>query len=83
MKKIYSSYSEIDRQLEILKIEREISMLKIIESTEHISAYFKIGNLFKIGIGSLGNSIGKSKQLKVFLFTTALKFLVSKLFKRK
>ena len=83
MKKSYSSYAEIDKQLEILKIEREIRLLKIIESSENISNQFTTGNLFKFGISSLGSSIGQSKQFKVFIFTTVLKFFVRRLFKRK
>lgn len=83
MKKSYSSYAEIDKQLEILKIEREIRLLKIIESSEHITNQFTTGNLFKLGISSLGSSIGQSKQFKVFIFTTILKFFVRRLFKRK
>lgn len=87
MRQSYNSYEEINRHLEILKIEREISYHRLIQSTSSISKNFTAPNLLKYGLGSIGStissSIGKSSQLKVFLFTTILKFFIRKLFKRK
>ena len=87
MKQSYNSYEEINRHLEILKIEREISFHRLMQSTSSISKNLTAPNLLKMGLGTIGttisSSLGQSKQLKVFLFTTVLKFLIRKLFKRK
>ncbi|RRJ90587.1 hypothetical protein EG240_08655 [Paenimyroides tangerinum] len=87
MKQSYNSYEEINRHLEILKIEREISFHRLMQSTSSISKSLTAPNLIKMGLGTIGttisSSLGQSKQLKVFLFTTVLKFLIRKLFKRK
>lgn len=87
MKQSYNSYEEINRHLEILKIEREISFHRLMQSTSSISKNLTVPNLLKMGFGSIGSTIttsfGQSKQLKVFLFTTVLKFLIRRLFKRK
>lgn len=83
MKKSFNSYEEINKQLEILKIEREISYLKLIESTSNISNTFSAPNILKLGIGKLGNTLGNSKQFKFLIYSSVFKFIIKKLIKRK
>ncbi len=40
MKKIYTSYEEVDKELEILRLEREISIRKIGNDVEDITGLF-------------------------------------------
>lgn len=83
MKPSYSSYSEINKQLEILKVERQISFHKVMRSTNSITDNLAPSNLFKLGIGTIGSSIGNSKGLKAIVVSTILKFLVNKFIKRR
>ena len=83
MKTSYRSYSEIDKQLEILKIERQISFHKVLRSSNSISSSFSINNLFKLGIKNVGSSIGNSKGLKTIVYSSILKFLINKFIKRR
>ncbi len=71
--RIYTSFEEIDRELEILKIEKEISYQKIILNGKQIGDFFSgksiLKNSFKT-IGSLFTSSSFSiiKMLLPFLF---------------
>jgi len=82
MKKTYNNYVDIDRQLEILKLERDISYYRIIDSSQRISSSFAPINLLKYGIGTISNSVGNSRELKILIFSSVLKFFVKKLFNR-
>lgn len=83
MKRTFSSYEEISKELEILKIEKEIGFLRLTQSTTAFTNNFTATNLLKFGLSNLGNSIGNSNQFKAFIFSTVLKFFIRKLFKRK
>ncbi len=83
MKRTFNSYEEINRELEILKIEREISFHKLTQSTSRITNNFTAPNLLKLGFSNLGSSLGKSNQFKIFVFTSILKFIIRRIFKRK
>lgn len=50
--KIYSSFEEIDRELEILAIEKEISYNKLILSSENFTSFFTAKTIFKKIISS-------------------------------
>ena len=87
MKQRFNSYEEVNQQLEILKIERQISYHRLMKHTSSISDSFTLPNFLKLGIGTIGNSIGNSirnsNQFKVFIYTTLIKFVLRKVFKRK
>jgi hypothetical protein len=61
--KRYTSYEEIDCELEILKVEKELNFQKIILNVESIKENFRPKNLIKGFLGSyssiLQNSYGK------------------------
>ena len=49
MKKYYTSYEEVDKELEILRLEREISIRKIGVNAEDITDHLSPDNLMKQG----------------------------------
>ena len=77
--KRYSSYAEIDRDLEILKIERKLHLEKVKYGLENAKENLKFSNLIE---GYLGFSIGNKPSImfKVIRFVTpyVLKFMRSK-----
>ncbi|SCY85881.1 DUF6327 family protein [Flavobacterium caeni] len=52
-KKRYSSYAEIDRDLEILKIEKDIEYQKLLVSLQQTRESFTPQNMVKSFLGSL------------------------------
>ncbi|MBA5792085.1 hypothetical protein H1R17_04150 [Flavobacterium sp. xlx-214] len=82
MKKYYTSYEEVDKELEILKLEREINIRKIGNNAEDIVALFSPNTLLKQGLSSIGSSVKQSKGIKTLVLTTVFKFLFNKFFKK-
>lgn len=76
-KKVYSSYDEIDRDLEILDIERKLHYYKVKRSIEDLKEHLTLSNLAQ---GALGLSKANVKPLVKTAFRTALPFLVNKAF---
>ncbi len=76
-KKVYSSYDEIDRDLEILNLERKLHYYKVKKSVEDLKEHLTFTNVAQ---GLLG--ISKDDKIPwvrtVFRFT--LPFLVKKVF---
>lgn len=62
MKIRYTSYEEVDKELEILRLEREISIRKIGNNAEEITSLFSPGQLLQQGLSSLGSSVKKFKR---------------------
>lgn len=83
MKKSYTSFEEIDQQLEILKLEREIQMRKMGLGIENISSAITPGNLAKTGIMNLASTVQGSTNFKSALATLFIKFIVKQLKRKK
>ncbi|WLD23854.1 DUF6327 family protein [Flavobacterium dauae] len=83
MKKIYTSYEEVDKELEILKLEREISIRKIGNDAEEISQLFSPNKIIRQGLASLGSTVKNSNGIKTLVLSTVLKFLFNKFIKKK
>ena len=60
MAKIYSSYNQIDSDLEILKMEREIHLQKILLNVEKTKDAFQPENLFREALVSFKNILSNS-----------------------
>lgn len=82
MKKHYISYEDVDKELEILKLEREISIRKVGNDAQSIVKLFSPSNLMQQGLTSFGSSIKNSKNLKSLILTTVFKFLFNKIIKK-
>ncbi len=82
MKIRYKTYEEVDKELEILRLEREISIRKIGNNAEEITSLFSPGQLLQQGLTSLGSSVKNSKGIKTLVLSTVLKFLFNKFIKK-
>lgn len=82
MKIRYKSYEEVDKELEILRLEREISIRKIGNNAEEISQLFSPSQLLRQGLTSLGSSVKKSQGIKTLVLSTLFKFLFNKFIKK-
>ena len=83
MKTRYTSYEEVNRELEILKLEREISIRKIGNNAEDITQLFSPKHLLQQGLTSLGDTVKSSKGIKTLVLSTVFKFLFNKFIKKK
>lgn len=83
MKTRYTSYEEVNRELEILKLEREISIRRIGNNAEDISQLFSPKQLLQQGLTSIGGTVKSSKGIKTLVLTTVFKFLFNKFIKKK
>ncbi|WCM41225.1 DUF6327 family protein [Flavobacterium sp. CBA20B-1] len=82
MKTKYTSYEEVNKELEILKLEREISIRKIGVNAENTLELFSPNRLITQGLTSLGNSVKHSKGIKTLVLSTVFKFLFNKILKK-
>ena len=71
--KKYSSYAQIDRELEILKIEKEISYQKLVYGINKTKESFTPQNIVSDLIGSYGSALPYGT-----IVTTALPFIIKK-----
>lgn len=86
MKTRYSTYQEIDRELEILKIQREIHIQKMLRSTKGIKHALAPSNIVKTSfanIGQLGSLFGRGKGLKTILISALIRFAINRFLKNK
>lgn len=74
-KKIYSSYDEIDRDLEILNLERKLHYYKVKRSFEDLGEHITLPNLAE---GFLEITKGDSSPLINRVFKIATPFLIKK-----
>ncbi len=58
--KKYSSYAEIDRELEILKLNKEIKFQKVILGIQKTKESFEPQNILKSFIGSYKSTLSSS-----------------------
>lgn len=76
-KKIYSSYDEIDRDLEILKLERKLHYYKVKQGFEDLKSHLTLGNVAKNALGIAKVNV---KPIASTVFRAALPFLAQKAF---
>ena len=82
MKIRYKTYEEVDKELEILRLEREISIRKIGNNAEDIAQLFSPSQLLQQGLTSLGSTVKKSQGIKTLVLSTLFKFLFNKFIKK-
>ncbi|MBQ0118009.1 MAG: hypothetical protein KBS98_08885 [Flavobacterium sp.] len=82
----YTSYEEINRDLEILRLERDLSYHRIIQTFEKTKAGVKQSfapmNLIRNSFQSF-SSINKTSGIKTILITAILRFVIKKFLDRK
>lgn len=82
MKIRYKTYEEVDKELEILRLEREISIRKIGNNAEEITQLFSPSQLLQQGLASFGSSVKNSQGVKTLVLSTVFKFLFNKFIKK-
>jgi hypothetical protein len=80
MAKIYSSYNQIDSDLEMLKIEREIHLQNILLNVEKTKDAFQPENLFREALVSFKNILTNSYGM---LLQIAIPYLINWLINKK
>lgn len=78
MKKSYSSIEEINADLEILKIQRDIHYYKIAQSIENIKSELTPNNLVRNTFGSVTSFVKGSNNVQAFLISAVMKYFFKK-----
>ena len=84
--KKYSSYTQIDKELEILKIEKEISYQKLIFGVKKTKESFSPQNILSDLIGTYSSAIPYGaivSSAAPFIFNKAIPFIKNWFAKRK
>jgi hypothetical protein len=82
MKKRYTNFEEVDKQLEILKLEREIQFRKLGLKLENTSNIVSPSSLMKTGFSTLATTFKGTSSLKSVLLTVLVRFVMKKFTKR-
>lgn len=78
MRKSYSSFEQINHDLQILRIEREIHYQKINLAVEQLREETAPQNLIRNTLGSAGSLLKNSSGVQTLLFTSILKYFIRK-----
>lgn len=78
MRKSYSSFEQINQDLQILRIEREIHYQKINLAFDELKEDVAPQNLIKNTLGSAGSLLRNSGGLQTLLVTSILKYFIRK-----
>ena len=78
--KKYSSYADIDRDLEILKLEKEIHYQKLLLSVQKTKESFEPQNIINSYLGSFKSTISNNH---VQILQTALPYIIGWIINRK
>jgi len=82
MKKSYSSIEEINADLEILKVQRDIHYYKITQSLESIKSELTPNNLVRNTFGSVTSFVKGSNNVQAFIISAVMKYFFKKVRKR-
>lgn len=77
----YSSYEEINRDLKILKVEKELNFHRLFKSFDQLKDGFTPIKLATNAFGSLSSIIKGSGGIQAFLITGVLKFIFKRIFR--
>lgn len=78
MRKSYSSFEQINHDLQILRIEREIHYQKINLAVDQLRNEIAPQNLIKKTLGSASSLVKNSGSVQTLLVTSILKFIIRK-----
>ncbi len=73
IKKSYSSIDEINRDLNILRLKRDIHYQKVFRSVDIVKQELTPDVLLRRSVGSMVNYIKSSGSFQAFIITTILK----------
>jgi len=78
MRKSYSSFEQINHDLQILRIEREIHYQKINLAVDQLREETAPQNLIRNTLGSAGSLLKNSSGVQTLLVTSMLKYFIRK-----
>lgn len=78
MKKSYSSFEEINRDLQILKIQRELHYQKILSSADDLKEELSPERIIKNTFSSLIGQVRSSGGIQAILISTVLKYFFNR-----
>lgn len=78
MRKSYSSFEQINHDLQILRIEREIHYQKINLAVDQLREETAPQNLIRNALGSAGSLLKNSSGVQTLLVTSILKYFIRK-----
>lgn len=81
MKPKYSSYEEINRDLKILKVEKELDFHRVFQSFDQLKDGFTPYKLATNTFGAVTSVIKGSGGIQAFLITSVLKIIFKRFFK--
>ncbi|MCP1995178.1 DUF6327 family protein [Flavobacterium sp. HSC-61S13] len=79
MKKQFNSIEEINHELKILDVQRELEFHRVVQSIDDLKDAFTPMKIIRNTFGSVASIVSNSNGVQTFLLTTLLKFI----FKRK
>lgn len=83
MKKMYTNFEDVDRDLEILKLEREIQLRKIGLHLEDSTSILSPSNLFKNGLSNVTSTLKSGSGLKSIIISFVVRMILKKFKLRK
>ncbi len=78
MRKHYSSFEQIDLDLQILRVKREIHYQKINSAFDQLKDEAAPQNLLKSTLGSAGSLLTNSSGIQTLLVTSIFKYIIRK-----
>ncbi|MEC4113231.1 DUF6327 family protein [Myroides pelagicus] len=79
MGKTYTSIDQVNSDLEILKVKRELHYQKVFRSVENIKEELSPDRLVRNSVGSVASYVKSSGNIQAFLIT----YILKRFFKRK
>lgn len=82
MRKSYSSIEQINHDLQLLRLEKEIHYQKINLALEQLKEEASPANLIKSSLGSAGSVLKNTGGLQALLVTSILKYFIRRKFRK-
>lgn len=80
--KTYKSFDDLEKDLEILRLQKELSLRKVVAAGEHTAEVFAPSNLMKSGVSFLSSSLMGRTSWSGIIYSFLIKKLVDKVLKR-
>lgn len=80
--KAYKNFEDLDKDLEILKLEKELALRKLVAAGEHTTKVFAPSNLLKSGVSYVSSAFMGRTSWSGILYSFLIKKLVNKVLKR-
>lgn len=83
MKKRFTNFEEVDKQLEILKLEREIQFRKMGLKVETLASAVSPSAIMKNGVSAVASAFRYSSGFKSIVFTALIRFIIKQITSKK